>query len=66
MEISSFPTYIKLMILDITLGRQYPLKFLRVKRADSVKIASNINCSDYSLGFFHLKEHFNSIECGLT
>lgn len=43
------------MILDLTLGRQCPLKFLGVKRADSQKIASNINFSDYSWAFFNLK-----------
>lgn len=65
MEISFFPPYIKLMILDITLGRQFPLKFLGVRRAESLKIASNITSSDYSC-FFQFKEPFNSIESGLT
>jgi len=70
MEIPVFPPYIKLMILDITLGRQFTLKFLGVKRADSLKIASNITItsSDYSFFFFffQFKEPFNTMENGLT
>lgn len=57
----SLPHYIKLMILEITQERQFPLKFLKVKRAFSLKIASNLIYSDF---IFQFRKLFN-IQSGL-